>query len=908
MGISLFGLTPAATYPSLIKFGDNSAISGTLRALSDGLGTDLPIQVSTAGVNFTGTASIGGTAIVTNASGVSGAIQFSNGSAFASDATNFFWDDTNNRLGVGTNAPTAPVNIKGPTNTGTILVSLENSTRKIIDITDRGAITANAYNSANNIYSLGYGGAFDAGALTLFGEANANGVFLAGKSDLNNYIIPNLGLGIAVPTAKAHIKGSGSTSATTSLLVQNSAGTQLLKVTDDNVLITGNVNIGTAGGESIRDFSGAQAFSFFYTNTQVRNQLSFGGGYLGPFIPVGGTTSSFPGLKRNGTAIDLRLADDSNYAGLNAGATTIKGSGSTSATTSLLVQNSAGLSALTITDDRNATFGSGVTTGGNIISGANVQAVSTGYFILQNRLLISSPSVGILKLGNNNDNDFDRLQFGGTTSSFPSIKRNGTAIDFRLADDSAACNISANNITALAGIAAYSTIEGYSSSQAGSFTGAVRVGSGGSNSASAILDVVSTTKGFLPPRMTTTQRDAIVTPATGLKIYNTTLGTTDTYDGATWQRFGQQTLIKGSGSTSATTSLLVQNSAGSNLLRIRDDGNIFCEGGGAFSSVGIIGTAYGLFGGASYIASASLVCGGTTQGFLPPRMTTTQRDAIVTPATGLRIYNTTTNTNDTYNGTAWQSNSVSGVSGAIQFSNGSAFASDAANFFWNNTTKRLGIGTNTPTTSLDVNGSIRAGVNLTVVGEIQNPTVGVVNINGELRVASPNVSIGLTSYPARLAVKGSGSTSATTSLLVQNSGGTELLKVSDNGDLTTTDIIARSIYAKTSTLDLRGNSSGSASSASLQGFVSGLGWLSMFTAESGKDFGQIPRGAVVNGTTIDASAIFQADSTTKGFLPPRMTTTQRTAITGTAGLMVYDTTVNKLFVHNGVGWEQIQSI
>ena len=789
MGISLFGLTPAATYPSLIKFGDNSAISGTLRALSDGLGTDLPIQVSTAGVNFTGTASIGGTAIVTNASGVSGAIQFSNGSAFASDATNFFWDDTNNRLGVGTNAPTAPVNIKGPTNTGTILVSLENSTRKIIDITDRGAITANAYNSANNIYSLGYGGAFDAGALTLFGEANANGVFLAGKSDLNNYIIPNLGLGIAVPTAKAHIKGSGSTSATTSLLVQNSAGTQLLKVTDDNVLITGNVNIGTAGGESIRDFSGAQAFSFFYTNTQVRNQLSFGGGYLGPFIPVGGTTSSFPGLKRNGTAIDLRLADDSNYAGLNAGATTIKGSGSTSATTSLLVQNSAGLSALTITDDRNATFGSGVTTGGNIISGANVQAVSTGYFILQNRLLISSPSVGILKLGNNNDNDFDRLQFGGTTSSFPSIKRNGTAIDFRLADDSAACNISANNITALAGIAAYSTIEGYSSSQAGSFTGAVRVGSGGSNSASAILDVVSTTKGFLPPRMTTTQRDAIVTPATGL-----------------------------------------------------------------------------------------------------------------------RIYNTTTNTNDTYNGTAWQSNSVSGVSGAIQFSNGSAFASDAANFFWNNTTKRLGIGTNTPTTSLDVNGSIRAGVNLTVVGEIQNPTVGVVNINGELRVASPNVSIGLTSYPARLAVKGSGSTSATTSLLVQNSGGTELLKVSDNGDLTTTDIIARSIYAKTSTLDLRGNSSGSASSASLQGFVSGLGWLSMFTAESGKDFGQIPRGAVVNGTTIDASAIFQADSTTKGFLPPRMTTTQRTAITGTAGLMVYDTTVNKLFVHNGVGWEQIQSI
>lgn len=40
--------------------------------------------------------------------------------------------------------------------------------------------------------------------------------------------------------------------------------------------------------------------------------------------------------------------------------------------------------------------------------------------------------------------------------------------------------------------------------------------------ASAQLDISSTNKGFLPPRMTTTQRDALTNPAAGLVIFNTT--------------------------------------------------------------------------------------------------------------------------------------------------------------------------------------------------------------------------------------------------------------------------------------------------------------------------------------------------------------------------------------------------
>lgn len=55
--------------------------------------------------------------------------------------------------------------------------------------------------------------------------------------------------------------------------------------------------------------------------------------------------------------------------------------------------------------------------------------------------------------------------------------------------------------------------------------------------ASALLDLTSTTKGLLIPRMTTTQRNAISSPATGLKVFNTTDSSEYTYRGTTggWQ-------------------------------------------------------------------------------------------------------------------------------------------------------------------------------------------------------------------------------------------------------------------------------------------------------------------------------------------------------------------------------------
>ena len=185
----------------------------------------------------------------------------------------------------------------------------------------------------------------------------------------------------------------------------------------------------------------------------------------------------------------------------------------------------------------------------------------------------------------------------------------------------------------------------------------------------------------------------------------------------------------------------------------------------------------------------------------------------------------------------------SGVAGAIQFSNGTAFSSDATNLFFDDTNNRLGVGTNAPTSTVQI--------------------------------------------------KGSGATSATNSLLVQNSAGTQLFKVADDGTIS----IGTTITATSTGLQNCGtiNNSGTMKfdSGGVTGVIRFLG-------------NQIGMG---DNTTGDASALLTLTSTLKGFLPPRMTTTQKNAIASpAAGLMVYDTTLNKLCVRTASAWETITSV
>ena len=72
----------------------------------------------------------------------------------------------------------------------------------------------------------------------------------------------------------------------------------------------------------------------------------------------------------------------------------------------------------------------------SVTSSDFVVAAAASYLGLTNRFSLTAPSDGVLLLRNWAGSDIGRVQFGGLSSAFPSLKRSGTTLQFRLADDS----------------------------------------------------------------------------------------------------------------------------------------------------------------------------------------------------------------------------------------------------------------------------------------------------------------------------------------------------------------------------------------------------------------------------------------------------------------------------------------
>lgn len=176
--------------------------------------------------------------------------------------------------------------------------------------------------------------------------------------------------------------------------------------------------------------------------------------------------------------------------------------------------------------------------------------------------------------------------------------------------------------------------------------------------------------------------------------------------------------------------------------------------------------------------------------------------------------------------------------------------------------------------------------------------------------ANTRMSIGVAvGGAAKLNIKGSGATSATNSLIIKNSANVDALNIKD--DLSATFGGTISSASTVTAINFRATGSSfeaSSFTSSNDAFYTLLiGNVRLYSNINGylKTTSNIVSEA--NGaTSLNTSAISQIDSTTKGFLMPRMTEAQILLIATPAnGLMVYNTTQNAPCFYNGTAWQKI---
>jgi hypothetical protein len=254
----------------------------------------------------------------------------------------------------------------------------------------------------------------------------------------------------------------------------------------------------------------------------------------------------------------------------------------------------------------------------------------------------------------------------------------------------------------------------------------------GTSTPEAILALSSTSSGFLMPRMTTAQRLAIASPAMGLQVYDTSLNKIHYFNGSAWVAMVGATGLTSFNAQTGVSQSLAVGTAGT-TPSFSSSSNIHTLNLPMASAAGVTA---GLLSNAEYqtlnskvgsVAGSTLSAGqlwvGTSSN--QAAAVSVSGDLSLSPSgefTVSQIRGQPLGTSAPalgqflkYTGGQWLSSLITGSDmraagshGQLQFHSGTALGA-SSNLFWDTANQRLGIGTSTPATRLDVAGVMKIG-------------------------------------------------------------------------------------------------------------------------------------------------------------------------------------------------------
>jgi hypothetical protein len=319
-------------------------------------------------------------------------------------------------------------------------------------------------------------------------------------------------------------------------------------------------------------------------------------------------------------------------------------------------------------------------------------------------------------------------------------------------------------------------------------------------------------------------------------------------------------------------------------------------------------------------ASAALDITSTTKGLLIPRMTTGERDLITTPATGLTIYNITTNAQETNTGTpvapVWSSGKSifapytygidNNIDGVVESTvNGFRIANNSNGSAKVNTDKQF---------IFDDEGNISLGKLYSIDGTYYNlsgdDNTYLSPSNLSLSGVSRRADLNLNSYnniALNSSLIGGIRTRGTALLPLGVLSGDRLFRIGVSGYTS-----ANAMAWETANIDFFAAADYSATNKStrIEFKATSLNNINRLMTISGTGTRFTKEDQWIANVDSHASAVVEMSSTTQGFLPPRMTNAQYNAIASPAeGLVVYCTNcaVKGLRVFNGTAWADMMN-